>query len=155
LCIVTNDREFWPFSDIPSDAISIYEGPEVFLQNFEEADRKSQVAFAAYWLQSEVLNGGLGQFFSNDTGILAPEAAAACRTLGLPRLASELEQAMAWFGFPYPRQRQQRQEALESNDRDGNRSPFDDLDEVVANLIYEEATGLEQAAINYLRSAPS
>jgi hypothetical protein len=43
---MSNDREFWPFSDSPSDAISIYKGPEFFLQEFAEAEHKSQVAFA-------------------------------------------------------------------------------------------------------------
>jgi hypothetical protein len=52
---------------------------------------------------------------------------------------------MLWFGLPYPRQRQQRQEALESFDRAGHRSPFDEMDEVVADLIYEEGTGIEHA----------
>lgn len=152
---MNTNQEFWPFRDSPSDAISIYEGPEVFLQEFAESEHKSQVAFAAYWLQAEVLNGGLRQFFSNDTGVLAPEAAAACRALGLPLLASKLEQAMSWFGRPYPRRRQQRQAALEAYDREGHgqgAGPFAELDDVVADLIYEEGTGLEHAAISYLRS---
>jgi hypothetical protein len=108
------DSDNWPFSDVPSDAISIYDGPEAFLDEFAAAKPNSQVAFAVYWLQAEVLNGGLGQFFANDTGVLAPEAVAACRTLGLPQLAAKIEEAMTWFGLPYPRRREPRHAALQA-----------------------------------------
>ncbi|QQZ28937.1 hypothetical protein HMY34_09310 [Thiothrix subterranea] len=36
------------------------------------------------------MNGGLGQFFSNDTGILAPEAAIAFEKLRMPNCADIL-----------------------------------------------------------------
>jgi hypothetical protein len=147
------DSDNWPFSDVPSDAISIYDGPEAFLDGLVAAKPNSQVAFAVYWLQAEVLNGGLGQFFANDTGVLAPEAVAACRTLGLPQLAAKIEEAMTWFGLPYPRRREPRHEALQAYERDHpGQGPFDPLDAVVANLIYEEGGGLEQAAMRYLSS---
>jgi hypothetical protein len=146
----------WPFSDVTPDAISIYDGADVFLEEFAAAAPNSQVAFAAYWLQAEVLNGGLGQFFANDTGMAAPEAVAASRTLGLPLLASKIEEAMRWFGLHYPRGREPRQNALEAYERDHpGQGPFGHLDKVVADLIYEEAGGLEQAAIRYLGSRTS
>ena len=59
--------EIWPISDVPSEAISIYDGPGVFLSDFGKASHTHQVVFAACWLQGEVLNGGLAQFFANDT----------------------------------------------------------------------------------------
>ena len=150
-------RKLWPFSDVPSEAISIYDGPVVFLQDFAQASRAQQIAFAGFWFQAEVLNGGLVQFFSNDTGVLAPEAVAACREVGLPTLASRLEQAIAWFGQPYPRERGAREDALEAfadthEDSDG---PFDELDDVVASLIYDEGPGLEQACIHHIESLGS
>ena len=73
------DSDNWPFSDVPSDAISIYDGPEAFLDEFAAAKPNSQVAFAVYWLQAEVLNGGLGQFFAEEGGGLEQ---AAVRYLG-------------------------------------------------------------------------
>ena len=150
-------RNLWPFSDGPSEAVSIYEGPEEFLQDFGQVSRARQIAFAAFWFQAEVLNGGLVQFFSNDTGVLAPEAAVACREVGLPNLASHLEQSMAWFGQPYPRDRSAREHALEAYadthpDSDG---PFEDLDDLVVSDIYDEGSGLEQAAINHIQSLGS
>ena len=150
-------RKVWPFNDVPSDAISIYEGPEVFLEDFGQVSRAQQIAFAGFWFQAEVLNGGLEQFFSNDTGVLAPEAVEACREVGLPDLASHLEKAMAWFGQPYPRERSAREDALEvfadtHPDSDG---PFDELDDVVVSLIYDEGPGLEQAAVSHIESLGS
>jgi len=81
---MTDLRTFWPVGNTPSDEISIYEGPQVFIANYEVAPARERTVFAAYWLQAEVLNGGLLQFFSNDTGVLAPEAVAACRSISMP-----------------------------------------------------------------------
>lgn len=147
-------NDIWPIGDVPSDEISIYDGPEVFLADFAKASHAHQVVFAACWLQGEVLNGGLKQFFSNSTGVLAPEAVLACRTLGLPQLAQRCEEAMAWFGAPYPRERELRQAALEAYAVANPEafSPFDELDEVVSGLIYDESPGLEQAAINFVKA---
>jgi len=143
-------RSFWPFRDVPSYDISIYDGPDVFAQDFAQASRAQQIALAGFWFQAEVLNGGLEQFFSNDTGVLAPEAAAVCLELGLPKLAASLEQAMAWFGQPYPREREVREEALEAFARlHPATDPFEALDEIVATHIYPEGPGLGQAALSY------
>jgi Domain of unknown function (DUF4375) len=144
----------WPFSDGPTDAISIYEGAHVYADDFSAASPLMQVLFAAFWLQAEVLNGGLAQFFANDTGVLAPEAVDACQKLGLPKLASKLFQAMSWFGAPYPRDREHREAALGSASSSGieSPSPFEALDAEVADLIYVEGLGLEQAAIAFVRA---
>jgi hypothetical protein len=150
-------NDIWPISDVPSDDISIYDGPEVFLADFGKASRAHQVVFAACWLQGEVLNGGLKQFFSNSTGVLAPEAVLACRTLGLTQLAQKCEEAMAWFGSSYPRERELRQAALEAFAvaNPETYSPFEELDEVVTALIYDESPGLEQAAISFVKAHDS
>ena len=129
----------------------------MFLRDFGQVSRAQQIAFAGFWFQAEVLNGGLEQFFSNDTGVLAPEAAAACREVCLPNLAFLIEQAMAWFGHPYPRDRSAREEALEvfadtHSDSDG---PFEELDDAVVTLIYDEGQGLEQAAVTHIESLSS
>src|SRR3954454_6768397 len=95
----------WPISDGMSECISIYDGPQVFLAQFSEVSRAHQVAFAAGWFPVGVLNGGLTQFFANDTWVLAPEAAEACRVVGMTRLPAKLEEGMRWFGPSYPRER--------------------------------------------------
>ena len=146
-------RKFWPFSDIPSESISIYEGPRVFLDDYNQATLAEQIAFSAFWLQAEVLNGGLEQFFDNDTGVLAPEAVSAFQTLGLPLLASELQKAMLWFGQPYPRDRENRQSALSAFKlAHPDSDPFLALDDRLADLIYSESGGLEDTVSRYLRS---
>jgi hypothetical protein len=145
-------QKVWPFGDVPSDEISIYEGPRVFLDDYAATPVKQRTVIAAYWLQAEVLNGGLHQFFSNDTGVLAPEAVAACRALSMPALAGVTERAMAWFGEPYPRERETRQAALTafSETHGDGADPFADFDDEIADLIYEENGGLELAASRYL-----
>ena len=139
-------HQTWPYSDVTIDTISIYDGPEVFVREFRRASAKERLAFAAYWLQAEILNGGVAQFFSNDTGVLGPEAALACRTIGLPKLADRLEQAMKWFGDPYPREREPRLKAL----ADAGDDPFAGIEDEIVNLLYEENSGIEDAARKYL-----
>lgn len=144
----------WPISDVPSQYISIYESPEVFLKDYATAPPVHRTIFAAYWLQGELLNGGLGQFFGNDTGVLAPEAVDACKVLNMPRLAVKLQEAMAWFGSPYPRDREARETQLESA-ADSGLDPFEKLDEEVADLICEEGIGLEASAVAFVKAHAS
>ena len=150
--------ELWPISDTRSECISTYDGPKVFLSDFGSASSAHKVAFAAGWLQGEVLNGGLTQFFANDTGVLAPEAVEACRTVGLPRLATKLEEAMSWFGPSYPRERSARRRALEAFAEQNigtsiyHANPFERLDEEVAELLYNEGAGLEKAVLRYVQA---
>ncbi|WP_164468170.1 DMP19 family protein [Caulobacter vibrioides] len=48
----------------------------MFLAGFSAVPTPSKHLLATHWLQSEVHNGGFSQFFSNSTGVLAPEAVA-------------------------------------------------------------------------------
>jgi hypothetical protein len=66
--------------------------------------------------------------------------------LGLPNLAAKVEEAMNWFGKPYPREREQREAALGAVNED----PFSNIEDEVVDLIYEENAGLEQAALKYI-----
>src|SRR6478672_11661355 len=75
-------------------SISIYHGPDTFLRQFRVVRPESGYLFAAHWCQSEVRNGGLHQFFSNSTGVLAPEALTAFRAIGLSEWADVLAEAM-------------------------------------------------------------
>src|SRR5204863_1593322 len=93
--------------------VSIYEGPGVFLKQFRGVTRTQAHLLAVHWTMSEVSNGGFGQYFSNDTGILAPEAAEGFEFVELPKVAGLVRQAMAFFGADYPRERARRNELLE------------------------------------------
>lgn len=141
----------WPTSDVPSHCISIYDGTDVFLRDFSTAGPVHETPFAAYWPQAEILKGGLNQFFGNSTGVLAPEAVEAYKILGMPQLAAALQDAMDWFGVPYPRERVSRKVRLEEFAASHEFDPFDAMDDKIVELICEESSGLEAAALGYLR----
>ena len=104
---------YWSVLEPYWDRIDIYNGPERFNATFSAAPAVVQTLFAAHFCESEVANGGLHQFFTNPTGVLAPEAAEAFRALGFDRSAAILERAMQFFGVPYPRDADVRLELLE------------------------------------------
>jgi len=73
-------ERYWRLIKPFSRELSIYDGPEVFLYQFRQLPPEVGHLLAAHRCQSEVRNGGFHQFFSNSTGVLAPEALAAFRT---------------------------------------------------------------------------
>ncbi len=107
--------------------------------------------FAAQWCQSEVRNGGLHQFFSNSTGVLAPEALAGFSAIGLAEWAIILEEAMAYFGNSYPREQADRLRLLTG--RPGSRreqwDPFCTLDERFYAWLHGEEDRWQRAADAY------
>jgi hypothetical protein len=107
--------------------------------------------FAAHWCQSEVRNGGLHQFFSNSTGVLAPEALKGFRAIGVSEWADILAEAMQFFGNSYPREQSDRLEALDG--RQGRRreewDPFYRLDERFYEWLHAEPDRWERAADAY------
>jgi hypothetical protein len=132
-------------------SISIYDGPTVFLGQFGAARPEVGHLFAAHWCQSEVRNGGLHQFFANSTGVLAPEALAGYRAIGLREWAAILAEAMAFFGSPYPREKGHRHERLaqrESLSRE-EWDPFHALDDQLLTWLDAEEDRWERAADAY------
>lgn len=135
--------------------------------------------FAAHFCLSEVHNGGLLQFFWNSTGILAPEAIEGFETIGMPELASLVRAAAAPLGSPYPRDRDERWDAMlaatekseaeltaifkEKNKVDERKGfylgfvsatdelGFDELTEQVLELAKSENGGFQEAASRYAR----
>src|SRR5438309_10425933 len=97
------------------------DSPEEFVRRFRSVLPEIGHLYAAHWCQSEVCNGGLYQFFSNTTGLLAPEALDGFRAIGAAEWAEILAEAMKSFGSPYPRDRNDRQEILPNRQR---RDPF-------------------------------
>jgi len=100
------------------------EGFDEFVRRLRKVPPRVGHIYAAHWCQSEVCNGGLYQFFSNTTGLLAPEAREAFAAIGLREWNEVLSQAMSFFGSPYPRNRARRQAALPTWPR-GERQKFD------------------------------
>ena len=122
---------YWRALAPHAEVVSIYDGPEAFREQFARLPHGIGILLAAHWLDSEVCNGGFHQFFSNSTGVLAPEALAAFRTLNLDAAAEAVAQAIHFFGDPYPRERDVRQTMLESipGESHADRNPFTELDE--------------------------
>ena len=142
---------YWKYIETIWDSVSIYEGGDVFLKAFNEANEKQRVLFASHWAQSEIMNGGLGQFFSNFTGVLAPEAVDAFKALGMPQCASILSEAMKFFGECYPRERAVREKVFEHfYEQFGDDAiPIQEYEDAMATEIEEENGGFWAAADNY------
>lgn len=136
---------YWSTVEPFWEAINIGEGPEVFRKTFETVPRVSGLLFAAHFCQSEVCNGGFRQFFSNSTGVLAPEAAEGFREIGQPKIATLIQSAMGLVGSPYLRDREERQARLKQISKDS----LDLLDEEFFDLIESENGGFQEAADSY------
>lgn len=143
---------YWSLVEPVWDTILTHEAPDTFLAKYQAAPEVSRVLFAAHWCQSEVCNGGFGQFFYNSTGVLAPEAAAAFRAVGMRRTADVVERAIKVFKGPYPRERMARQRAMTDIDNNAKSDapyPFDELDPLFFDLIKTEEGGFGAAADRY------
>jgi len=105
-------NSYWDFIEPYWDVFDIYNGPEGFESSISGAPRPVVLLYAAHFCQSEVHNGGFLQFFWNSTGVLAPEAIEGYSVIGMPTLAALLKEAAAALGSPYPREREDRWDAL-------------------------------------------
>ena len=142
---------YWQLVEPIWDVISIYDGSEAFEAQYRASPEASRTLFAAHWCQSEVRNGGFEQFFSNSTGVLAPEAVEAFKVIGMPKTARVVETAMTVFGSRYPRDRGEREAIMESafTSCDDESYPFEEFDEEFFDLIKQEGGGFEASADRY------
>lgn len=145
-----SDR-YWEFVEPVWDVISIYDGEKVFLDQYNKATEKQKVLFSAHWAQSKIQNGGLGQFFSNSTGVLAPEAVVAFKQLGMPKCSEAIFSAMDFFGNVYPRDKLLREECLERfyKEHGEDSIPFEKYEDIVADQLEEENGGFWESANRY------
>ena len=116
------------------EKIEFHEGQEVFFTTFRSVDREAALLYAANWCQYEICNGGFDQFFSNSTGILAPEAIQGLNLLGMHQTAALVQLACSRLPEPYPRERQKRQACLAIMPK----NDFDDLEKQFYRLINQE-----------------
>jgi hypothetical protein len=122
---------------------------------------------------SEVHNGGFLQLFWNNTGVLVPEAIEGFNTIGMMRTAALLTKAALLLGSPYPRERDDRWDALlgasgraseeleeifEKTDNSylafveaTNTLPFDSLNEEFWDSATSDNGGFQDAATQYAR----
>jgi len=110
---------------------------------FESLTRSEQSAFALQWLYTETNNGGLDQFFFNDSGKLAADALHGLEFLGAQNTAAILRQAMSIFpGSIIPTDQTKRREFLcdsltldQKQLLDGLTTKFFQSSEPVADLL--------------------
>ena len=129
-------------------------GPKPFLELLNSLPRKIRYLYAGHWCQSEVCNGGLEQFFSNSSGILAPEARDAFHDMKLAEWSDTLHHALAFFGPDYPRDRDERVAMISGWPRRNREhsDPFYDLDEQFYGWLHAESDRWERAADHYALS---
>ena len=137
--------QYWSLVEPVGDVIDIYQGPEEFARTFDKAPRVAGLLFAAHFCQSEVCNGGFKQFFSNSTGVLAPEAVEGFMAIGQSVLAETVQKACSLFGEPFPRERLLRQTKLKALDP----KLLDALDQRFYDNIDSESGGFATAADSY------
>ncbi|MGD0941366.1 MAG: DUF4375 domain-containing protein [Terracidiphilus sp.] len=87
-------------------------GPEAFAAAITSIPRSSVLLFSAHTALAEVHNGGFLQLFWNSAGVLVPEAIEGFTTIGMPTMAAILQEAAQPLGKPYPRDRDERWDAL-------------------------------------------
>jgi hypothetical protein len=113
-------------------SVEIHDGPATFLQGSMCLPEAARHLFAIWWCDAEVCNGGFDQFFSNSTGVLAPEAAEGFRAVGLLECADVVKAAIERFAEPYPRDGAARKAALKAMRLPGEKrrqwDPFNELD---------------------------
>lgn len=144
-------ERYWAYLEPVWSSISIYDGPAEFRRAFRRLRTEVGHLLAAHWCQSEVRNGGLHQFFSNSTGVLAPEALAGFRAIGLHEWAEILRKAINLFGDSYPRKQEDRLDALEGRLRTSgvNWNPFSEIDDRFFAWLNAEPNRWEHAADRY------
>jgi hypothetical protein len=130
------------------DAVSIYDGGDVFIEQISKVSKKQRVLFSCHWAQSEIRNGGLRQFFSNSTGVLAPEAVEAFEAIGMSIASNAIYKAMQFFGPHFPRERDVRNNRLEEYEaaNEDDCDPFVEFDDLFFDAIEKECGGFEVAA---------
>jgi hypothetical protein len=109
-------ESYWNHIEEAFERVSIYDGEEAWLSGLKAYPEYIQELLAAHWTMSEVLNGGLGQYFQNSTGVVAPEAIEGFTRIGQLEVANILKAAMAYFGTEYPRDREIRGKLLGSGE---------------------------------------
>lgn len=145
------DDNYWVQVAPIWDKVSVHSSPEMFLHQFAAVMPAQGNLYAAHWCYSEVCNGGLHQFFTNPTGVLAPEAAAGFRAINMPACGKIIDNAMGFFGLPYPPGNQDRYHMLADVSGDTRREwdPFHVLDDELSELMETESGGFVAAADAY------
>jgi hypothetical protein len=102
---------YWDLVEPLFNRIDI-DDPEKYFVSITGVPRPVLLLYAAHFCLAEVHNGGFLQFFWNSTGLIAPESIDGFGAIGMPRLCSIAKAASDLLGSPYPRDRNERWDAL-------------------------------------------
>jgi hypothetical protein len=106
---VTN---YWPIVEPLGAQVDFCHSPEQFETSRKGLPIEKVLIFAAHTVLAEVHEDGFVPLFWNPVGILVPEAIEGLAMLGMPQTAAALNEAAFRLGAPYPRDRNERRDAL-------------------------------------------
>lgn len=115
---------------------------EVGLDGLSLSDRQF---FLLFHLLSEMEEGGLDQFFSNEAGHLAPESAAALGELGFESEANHLQKAIRLFPQGVPPQDQQERIRIINSLPDETLAIWEAVTEIIMDSADDIVERLDQA----------
>jgi len=147
--------KYWSAIEKAYDDFNPSGGVRAFREQYAKLELEIGKLLAVHWCVSEVCNGGFYQFFYNDTGVLAPEAAGALEAFGMTACAAVVRQAMSRLGPGYPRRRWLRVVRLWLAQARGLKSSemlFDTEDAKFYESYGTEAGGYEKAGVDHLNS---
>ena len=174
----------YAFSEGLESEIDIEARPDVYLQQFHQADPVRAYLFVIKKFMGEIAGDGLHYVFENRLGQILPEVIEGFHRLGMPQTAEVLDQAGHRLGSPFPRGLYLREMRLSAavarvpddeiksrygmSDEDIEADPdyvevlkgeelFDDLPDLYFKLVETENGGFETAAIEFIKksSAPT
>ena len=116
-----------------------YDAPDQVAAHLADLPYPHRLIVVSHIFEAEMLNGSVHQFFFNSSGVLAPEAAAAFRDMGLPDHADAVQQGIDLFPAPYPRDLEAR--------RDFMLAQGDAFDDALYELTYIVDDGLIRDAM--------
>lgn len=103
---------YWEVIEPLFAGINFHDSPEAFAHSTSSFERSSVLLFATHMCLAEVYNGGFLQLFWNNAGVMVPEGIEGFMTLGMPLMAAILRDAARTLGATYPRDREDRWDAL-------------------------------------------
>jgi hypothetical protein len=115
--------------------------------------RNVQLLWATSYGKADIDNGGFHQFFSNNTGMYAPEMQECLAKMGLVETAGIVKKAMLVFGEPYPRSQDAREKFLRKfpGERREEWDPFHALDDQFYESSKSGDAGFHERADRWLR----
>jgi Domain of unknown function (DUF4375) len=110
--MTTSINSYWDLLEPEFEKVNIYEGPDVYFASCNAVSPLIVHLYATHMCASEVHNGGFLQLFWNNTGIAVPEAIEGYALFGMTKLSASLDSAARLLGTTYPRDRDERWDAL-------------------------------------------